>query len=150
MTKPTDDESDPLPEVVDAALHLARRLGSHQFRNPDIVPLSQVERLVIRQVHRNPGLNPSGLAKDLALLPSNASSAVRGLIEKGQLRRAADPVDGRSARLYLTSAAEESIKLVHREWRDLLDCALVPDSDLETTLRTLAALNSVLDRTQSS
>ncbi len=150
MTKPTSDEPNPLPELVDSVLQLARKLGSHQFRDPTIVPLSQMERLVLRHVHRNPGLCPSELSKDLALRPSNASTAVRVLIEKQQLLRAADPLDGRSTRLYLTPAAERSVELVHREWRDLLDGAHVSDSRLQTTLETLEALNSVLDHPRSN
>ncbi len=145
MRKKTSDELDTLIDLTDATLHLARKLSSHHFRNPDIVPLSQLERLVLMHLHRNPGLSPSELSHDLALRPSNTSTAVRGLVGKDQLRRDSDPEDGRSARLFITATARRSIDLVHREWHELMDRAEVSDANLAVALSTIEALSFAMD-----
>ena len=145
MRKTTCDEPDTLIDLADVTLYLARKLSSYHFQNPAIVPLSTLERLVLMHLERNPGLSPSELSHDLALRPSNTSTAVRGLIAKNQLRRVSDPDDGRSARLYITTTAQRSIELVHQEWHELLGRAKVSNADLAAALNTLQALSAAVD-----
>lgn len=144
-TEPRRRELAPVVELADAVLHLARRLGSHRFADPGIVPLSQLERLVLQYVNRNPGVTPSELAHDLALRSSNASTALNGLVKSGQLRREEDPADKRAVRLYITKAAEESIRLVHREWQALFAAARISDSALRDAAQTLHTLDAAMD-----
>lgn len=145
VTKATPSELTPVVELADAVLHLARRLGSYRFADPGILPLSQLERLVLQHVSSNPGVSPTDLAHNLALRPSNASTAVRGLIKNGQLRREADAKDKRGVHLYITLAAAESIRLVHREWETLFAEAGIDSSALLDATRTLSTLEEALD-----
>lgn len=145
MTENTADSPRPVIELVDAVLHLARRLGTYQFHNPDIEPLSQMERLVLRHVHRYPGVCPSDLAHELALRPSNASTALHGLIKKGQLRRESDPADKRGVQLYVTDTAEHGIDLVHQEWERLFSQARVTESDLLTAVAVTRTFEATFD-----
>ncbi|HRN83196.1 MAG TPA: MarR family transcriptional regulator [Hyphomicrobium sp.] len=144
MTAPRSGRSDPLIELADTVLHIARKLSAYSLQNPEVVPLSPLECLVLLHVHQHPGVSPSNLAQELALRSSNASTALRGLIEKGQLERTSAPSDGRAARLHLTPLAERSIEIVRRTWRELLAPAGIPAQDLKVAVRVLAAINATL------
>ncbi|HWM82010.1 MAG TPA: MarR family transcriptional regulator [Pseudolabrys sp.] len=144
MTAPRSGRSDPLIELADTVLHIARKLSAYSLQNPEVVPLSPLECLVLLHVHQHPGVSPSNLAQELALRSSNASTALRGLIKKGQLERTSAPSDGRAARLHLTPLAERSIEIVRRTWRELLAPAGILAQDLKVAVRVLAAINATL------
>jgi len=144
VTAPRSGRSDPLIELADTVLHIARKLSAYSLQNPEVVPLSPLECLVLLHVHQHPGVSPSNLAQELALRSSNASTALRGLIKKGQLERTSAPSDGRAARLHLTPLAERSIEIVRRTWRELLAPAGILAQDLKVAVRVLAAINATL------
>ncbi|RVT69683.1 MarR family transcriptional regulator [Agrobacterium sp. CNPSo 2736] len=135
---------DPLVELADVTLRVARKLRGYPLQDPQIVPLSQLECLVLLHVERYPGVTPGDLGEELRLRSSNASTALRGLVEKSQLERRADESDGRIARLFLTPQAKHSIKTVRDTWRGLLAQAGLSGSDVLITLRTLTALDTSL------
>lgn len=143
-TTVTGTPAGPLVELADLTLHVARKLRGYPLQHPDVAPLSPLECLALLYVNRHPGVSPTQLARELALTSSNAATAVRGLVAKGQLERHPDPVDGRGACLHLTESAEQAILIVHRTWRDVLGAARLPEDDLLTTVRTLAAIDAVL------
>ncbi|EML7270610.1 MarR family transcriptional regulator [Enterobacter hormaechei] len=138
------DRSDLVVELADTVLHVARKLRAYSLKNPSVVPLSPLESLVLLHVHRHPGVSPSDLAQELALRSSNAATAVRGLVEKGQVERRPDPSDKRAARLHLTAAAERSIVTVRQTWRGLLAEAEISEKDLGIAVGVLTAIDATL------
>lgn len=135
---------EPLIELIDSVLHVARRLDAYRYRDPGIAPLTPLERLVLLYVRRRPGVSPTTLANDLALRTSNASTALRGLAAKGLVDRAADPADRRSIRLHLTPAAEEGLALVHREWRALFARHALTDEEMRTAIDVLERIDEAI------
>lgn len=136
--------SDLVVQLADTVLHVARKLRAYSLKNPGVVPLSPLESLVLLHVHRRPGVSPSDLAQELALRSSNTATAVRGLVEKGQVERRPDPSDKRAARLHLTAAAERAIVAVRQTWRDLLAEADISEKDLGVAVKVLTAIDATL------
>jgi len=135
---------DLLVELADATLRVSRKLRGYPLQNPEVVPLSPLECLVLLHVHERPGLSPSDLAHELALRSSNAATALRGLVEKGQVERKPDPADKRAAHLYLTPLAAQSIETVRRTWHELLAPANIPVEDLRVAVRVLATIDATI------
>jgi MarR family transcriptional regulator, organic hydroperoxide resistance regulator len=65
------------------------------------------QRLVIRIVGLSPGISAGALARLLHVHPSTLTGVLQRLWKQGTISRAADPVDGRRAVLYLTRRGEE-------------------------------------------
>lgn len=144
MAEEATTGASPLVELADLTLHVARKLRGYPPQNADVAPLSPLECLVLLHVHRHPGVSPSRLAHELDLTSSNAATAVRGLVGKGQLERRADPGDGRAACLYLTGAAEQAIVIVHRIWIEVLGAADLSDEEVLITVQALNKINAIL------
>lgn len=134
-----------LADVADRIVHISRFLTARTAANPDIVPVSSLEALVLRHVDRHPGISSSQVAADLRLRTSNASTVLRSLVDKGMLRRENDPADGRAAHFTLTTVARESIRHVRAEWSTMLGAALPAGSDVHGALALLSALEDGLD-----
>lgn len=144
MSQPVSTGSDPLVQLADAVLHVERKLRAYPLQDPAVAPLSPLECLVLLHIDAHPGAAPSGLASSLSLTSSNTSTALRGLIEKGQVERRPNPADRRGARLHLTEEAEQSVRIVRSMYRDLLGSLGLPAEDVLTTVRTLHAIDSAL------
>src|SRR3546814_9070837 len=121
-------------ELADTTLHVARKLRAYSQQVPDIVTLSPLECLVLLHVYRRSGVSPTDLAHELALRSSNAATALRGLIRKGQVERRANALDKRAACLHLTPAAQRAIVAVRSTWMGLM--AQVEISETELRVRS--------------
>jgi DNA-binding MarR family transcriptional regulator len=86
------------------------------------MPRSEIE--VMRLLVRRPGLSVNETAAELGLQPPNASTAVRSLVERGELERRADPEDGRIVRLHPTRQALAVRAAQERAWGKALDQVL--------------------------
>lgn len=144
MNDGDSEARDLVVELADATLRLSRKLRAYSLRSPEIVPLSPLESLVLLHVHEHPGISPSCLAQDLALRSSNAATALRGLVEKGQVERKPDPADKRAAHLHLTPLAARSIETVRRSWQELLAPANIAAEDLRVAVRVLVTIDATL------
>lgn len=94
----------------------------------------------MRFIDRNPG-SSARAASEATLLPSsNFGRALRGLEEKGLVRREVDARDARCARLYPTERARENLGHLRDAWSRALE-GTVDDPDtidlLNTTLRRI-------------
>lgn len=78
----------------------------------------------MRWVDTNPGTTPSATADATALRRSNLSVALGSLVAKGMVERRAHPDDARTAQLYPTALAAESIGLLRARWAETLRTAL--------------------------
>lgn len=92
-----------------------RRFGEKQV---GLEPLPHSEFEVIRTVGDHPGISVSETAHLLALQPSNVSTTVRKLVERGLIDRAPDEHDRRCIRLRLTPRAAEHKKMIDAAWTD--------------------------------
>lgn len=122
--------------VVQDLVWSLRRFGE---RAAGLEPLPHSEFEVIHTVAERPGIAVSEVARALALQPSNVSTTVRRLVERGLVERAADPDDRRSTRLRLTPVAAEHKKLIDAVWTDGVRAELSRMSGEEIALAVAAA-----------
>ncbi|GAA2181404.1 hypothetical protein GCM10009785_16150 [Brooklawnia cerclae] len=141
---PEPDRGDDLGALADLTVRIARKLAAHRFQDPEIMPLSDLDGMVLRHIDDHPGISPSQLAADLVLQTSNASASLRSLEAKGFLTRVPDPSDGRCVQLFPTDAARRSSERVRAEWGRLLDPLVPPEADVPATVVLLRALDSSL------
>ncbi|GAA1493768.1 MarR family winged helix-turn-helix transcriptional regulator [Curtobacterium herbarum] len=122
MTTVTSD--DVLARLADVVLSVARELDPTGPRALDVVPLTGTEVMVMRWVDTNPGTTPSATAEATALRRSNLSVALGSLVAKGMVERRAHPDDARTAQLFPTARAAESVALLRSRWAATLRSAL--------------------------
>ncbi|ASU78703.1 MarR family transcriptional regulator [Actinopolyspora erythraea] len=119
---------------------------------PDVAgiePLPTSELAVIKHIQASPNITVTELARQLGMQQSNASAAVRNLVERGLVARERDPVDRRVTRLTPTEkslAAKDSINTV---WSGTVRAAmtrLTPEQSeaLEAASGALEALDQAL------
>ncbi len=129
-----------LIELADTTVHVARKLRAYSQQAPEIVTLSPLECLVLL----HPGVSPTALAHELALRSSNAATALRGLIKKGQVERTASAVDKRASCLHLTPAAQKAIVTVRRTWLEAIGQVEISEAELRVATHALGAINDAL------
>jgi DNA-binding MarR family transcriptional regulator len=117
-----------LTELADVLVALARHLQVATHEQEGVVPLTGTELSVLHWVERHPGATPSATAEAVGLRRSNLSTALRGLVAKGMIRREADPLDSRIAHLQPTDLALASGRRVRAYWAGVL-AARMPDLD---------------------
>lgn len=86
--------------------------------------LPPTEFQIVRFLDRNPGASVGEVARGLGLRQSNASTAVRGLIERGLVEKRPDPDDRRIARLTTTPRSAGRREPVEASWGEALGRAL--------------------------
>ncbi|WP_254849162.1 MarR family winged helix-turn-helix transcriptional regulator [Mycobacterium sp. GA-1841] len=112
VPKATRDVHDIATAVRTLAWSL-RRFGEKQV---GLEPLPHSEFEVIRTVGDHPGISVSEVAHALGLQPSNVSTTVRKLVERGLVDRVPDARDRRCIRLHLTARAAEHKKMIDAAW----------------------------------
>jgi DNA-binding MarR family transcriptional regulator len=113
---------------------LVRRLG-----------LSVLEWYALRALYQADGLSASELAERVCRHPSSLTSLLDRLEQKGLVRRAADPADRRSVRVFLTEqgrAREPAVQAVAGELETLV-AEVVEPGDLAVFWRVLAVLQAL-------
>lgn len=129
-----DTGSDPSLRRVTAALHqlsrTMRRLGETRL---GLDPLPPTEFEVLRVVVEDPGTSVTHVAHQLAMQPSNVSTAVRNLVARGLVLRTPDQHDRRIARLAPTQTALEHRLRIEETRAAALAAALtqLPAADTE-------------------
>lgn len=133
-----------LADLVLYAQSIARHVQSAPLGDPRIVRLTPLERLAMQHIDRMPGTSLGELAEAVDLLPSNASTAVRGLERAGLVRRERDADDHRVIRLQPTPFARTNLGRLREAWAGLLSGADLTPEALETAVRVLAVLEHTL------
>jgi DNA-binding MarR family transcriptional regulator len=82
---------------------------------------SPVESTVMRFINQNPAISGRAVSDATMLSSSNLARILRGLEEKGLIRRESDLKDARAVRLYLTDLAHANLKLLRNSWSRMLD-----------------------------
>jgi DNA-binding MarR family transcriptional regulator len=153
MTAPENDASPAPPpdgdprwaDLADQALILAREIQFRGYRDPDAVPLTQSEGMVMRYLQDHPGTAPSQLADATGLQRANISAVLRGLERKGLTERHASPDDLRRATVHPTERGRRNYALVRQEWAAVVSAAAGHDStSLDEALALLRKISTSL------
>ncbi|QCB96395.1 MarR family transcriptional regulator [Arthrobacter sp. PAMC25564] len=112
-------------------------------------PLPTSELAVLKRVIAEPGMTVSELTTALGLRQSNASAAVRALVDRGLVHRKSSPSDRRLALLHPTEAALKNKRLLEEAWSGSICAAMMrlPADQVNAILgaaKALAALEEQL------
>ncbi|MET9000676.1 MarR family winged helix-turn-helix transcriptional regulator [Amycolatopsis sp. Hca4] len=129
-------------ELADLILAVGRHIeAAKEAEGESGTPL---EGAVMRFVDRHPGTTARAAAEATQLISSNFSRAVRGLEQKGLLRREVDPHDARRVRLYSTEKAHENLQQLRLIWSRLLDGAVSETDDIDPVVSALRHIETHL------
>jgi len=130
--------------LYDLAWLLPRTIGAQDAKR-DPMPPTELE--VMKLLVRRPGLSVTDIARELGLQPSNVSTAVRALSERGMVERRAHATDARVARLHPTRAAVSNRRAREQAWGEMLDdyLASLPADDRRVLRESIPALRSLAD-----
>jgi MarR family transcriptional regulator, temperature-dependent positive regulator of motility len=135
-----DDEASRLFDLADLILAVGRQLRSSPGYAPEwCTPL---ESAVMRFIDRNPGTSAGAASEATLLASSNFARALRGLEEKGLVRRDIDARDARGVRLYPTARARENLQDLREAWSRALE-GIVDDPE------TIDLVNATLRRVEN-
>jgi DNA-binding MarR family transcriptional regulator len=99
--------------LYDLAWLLPRTVGAEEARR-DPMPPTELE--IMKLLVRRPGLSVTEVARDLGLQPSNVSTAVRSLTERGMIERRTHENDARIGRLHPTDRAVKNRGAREHAW----------------------------------
>jgi DNA-binding MarR family transcriptional regulator len=99
--------------LYDLAWLLPRTVGADEARR-DPMPPTELE--IMKLLVRRPGLSVTEVARDLGLQPSNVSTAVRSLGERGMIERRTHENDARVGRLHPTRLAVRNRRSREQAW----------------------------------
>jgi len=130
-------------DLADLILVIAREIQFHGYRDPEAVPLTQSEGMVMRYLHDHPGAPPSQIAAGTGLQRTNLSAVLRGLERKGLAERRPSPDDGRGATIHPTDRGTRNYALVRQEWADAVSAAASNDTgNLDAALTLLREIET--------
>ncbi|MEV0143832.1 MULTISPECIES: MarR family winged helix-turn-helix transcriptional regulator [unclassified Nonomuraea] len=132
-------------QLAPALYALARVLRWGGITEAGLPPLPPSELDVLRYVLDSPGTGTKTLAHDLGLHSSNVSTAVRGLLGRGLIRREPDPHDRRAVRLYPTMSAQHGMALIEDAWAEMFADALarLPPGERSALTAAVPALHAL-------
>jgi len=128
--------------LLDLAWLAPRTIGAERDR-ATLLPGTELE--VMRLLVRRPALSVNQVAEALRLQPTNVSTTVRSLIERGLIERRRDEHDGRVARLYPTSRALANREDHEAAWGQALEHVLagLAAADAKQLLAAAPALRAL-------
>ncbi|GAA2930113.1 MarR family winged helix-turn-helix transcriptional regulator [Streptomyces mexicanus] len=105
--------------LTPALYALGRVLRLRGVEEAGLAPLPPSDLEVLRQILDAPGIGVGTLAQQLGLHASNVSTAVRGLVGQGLVRRERDPHDRRAVQLFPTMAAVQGMAMIEQAWAEI-------------------------------
>jgi DNA-binding MarR family transcriptional regulator len=124
--------------LTPALYALGRVLRLRGVNEAELPPLPPSDLEVLRQVLDSPGIGVGALAQELGLHASNVSTAVRGLVAQGLVRREPDPHDRRAVQLFPTMGAMQGMAMIEQAWAALFADSLATLSQDERTALSAA------------
>ena len=128
-----------LAEMILAVGRLIQLLGDQSIGTGTPIEIS-----VLRFINRNPGTSARAASEATLLPSSNFSRILRGLEERGLVRRKADANDARRVSLYPTALASETRRRLGKEWYRLLRGIEDDDAKTDYLIATLRRMESEL------
>jgi len=131
MTEPQDaapPAQPPAPDprwadLADLVLVLGREIQYRGYRDPEAVPLTPSEGMIMRYLQDRPGSPPSLIADATGLQRANISAVLRSLERKGLTERRTAPDDLRMATIHPTERGRRNYALVRQEWAAVVAAA---------------------------
>lgn len=135
-----------LDEIAEALPQRAAEL-SRLFLNHSSIGISRTEVGVLNALSNRPFRVTELAAREGVTQPAS-TLLVNRLEERGWVRRAADPADGRVVLVELTASGRAVFDRLRAEYRALLheDMAMLPDTDFETLARAVEILDGLIER----
>lgn len=128
-----------LAELILAVGRLIQLLGDQSIGTGTPIEIS-----VLRFINRNPGTSARAASEATLLPSSNFSRILRGLEERGLVRRKADANDARRVSLYPTALASETRRRLGKEWYRLLRGIEDDPAKIDHLIETLRHIESEL------
>lgn len=136
-------------DLADVILIIAREIQFHGYQDPEAVPLTQSEGMVMRHLQDHPGAAPSQIAAATGLQRTNLSAVLRGLERKGLVQRRTSTDDLRGATIHPTERGRHNYALVRQEWASAVSGAAGYDtSGLDAALTLLRDIQAGLTATR--
>jgi DNA-binding MarR family transcriptional regulator len=129
MAKNTQHVAAEVLDTIPAVMRIIRKNLRSQ-RDPDLT-LPEFRGLAF--INRNPGCALNELAEHVGLEAPSASKLVEHLVQRGLVKREADPADRRRVRLQLLARGQRSINTAFEHTREFLAEQLAHLSDAEGT-----------------
>ncbi|MGH3579562.1 MAG: MarR family winged helix-turn-helix transcriptional regulator [Mycobacterium sp.] len=145
-----------LAQLSDALTAVARSVRQHrlflQLGNLAGLEIRPHLYLIFARIAETQPVRITQLADAMEIDRSTVSRQVSELVEAGYVTRLADPEDGRSAFVALTSAGEEAQAGIVSAWRDVLARATADwsVSEIDSTARLLGHLARSVEQLVSS
>ena len=145
--------NDGVPAATREIADLLRDLSWNVHRKaPEITgidPLPATELAVLKHVLDNPGLTVTELARLVGLKQSNASAAIRTLVDRGLVTRSSSPTDRRASLLMPTEEARAQNEAIAFAWSGPIRAGIARLEEgqreaLEAASGALAALSRTL------
>jgi DNA-binding MarR family transcriptional regulator len=118
-------DDDPLAELADLILNVSRLIRARTPPGPEVVPMTETERQVMRVVDLFPGSSPSEIATRTHLQRTNVSTALRALEDKAMVTRTS--TSGRGIAVMPTELAASNLRTLRAAWSRELTGALGKD-----------------------
>lgn len=132
-------------DLADLILIIAREIQFRGYTDPDAVPLTQSEGMVMRYLQDHAGAPPNQIATGTGLQRTNLSTVLRGLERKGLAERRTSLDDRRGATIHPTGRGQRNYALVRQEWASAVSDAAGQDtSSLEGALTLLREIQAGL------
>ncbi|MGO3146601.1 MAG: MarR family winged helix-turn-helix transcriptional regulator [Leucobacter sp.] len=135
-------DADPLAELADVILSIAHRIELRGTAARGVIPLTNAEITVMRELHRSPGATATRLATLTGLQRSNVSAMARQLEKAGLLQQVPPNEGNRGVGFAPTELAEATLATLRRHWADKL--AEVSPDILAPVIAELASLEEIL------
>jgi DNA-binding MarR family transcriptional regulator len=103
--------------------------------------------MIVRQVHREPGITVSEVARRCGVAKSHVSKTIEGLSRQGYVEKRPDPCDQRRVQLYLSQAVTDHLAHIEAMVRRLHAALVeaVPEEKREALLDGLRVLKTALE-----
>jgi MarR family transcriptional regulator, temperature-dependent positive regulator of motility len=119
-------------------------VDEHRDVNARWAECSPVEISVMRYINSNPGTSARSASEATLLPSSNFSRVLRGLEQRGLVRRDVDERDARAARLYPTDKADKSLQALRENWHQTLGGIIDDPAALDLVNATLRRIENEL------
>lgn len=134
-------------ELAEQLRPVVMRLSRELRREVRLLGVTAGQVSLLFAIDRQPGVGVRELAAQEHVSPAAMSRHVRGLVERGLIRREGDPTDGRRHGLHVTDEGKQIIRRVKSRRTEWLAerLRMLPESDLATIHAAITPLWRLVD-----
>jgi DNA-binding MarR family transcriptional regulator len=134
-------------ELAEQLRPVVMRLSRELRREVRLLGVTAGQVSLLFAIDRQPGVGVRELAAQEHVSPAAMSRHVRGLVERGLIRREGDPTDGRRQSLHVTDEGKQIIRRVKSRRAEWLAerLRMLPEDDLEAIRDAISPLWRLLD-----